>query len=514
MKPYFLIACFFLCVSAYSQDLHVYYDAATDSVYYIQNGQTLANPTLKRGKKVFLHVINYNDYLYDLSIQLEEEELNIPSKGLGQMLSLGGNSSALKELMGAAGGVGGDGFSNEKVEWLEDAEAKEVPLGYGQTSSEAYNQAYRELSSLYTTTLGRMEAREAQIVETAKDIQTDLKLFQLNNFMGQEIMTLKYNPQLRPDQIKRLSLEYLEQVLGTDNPAKLDLNSVIEKADVQKNIQKKIDQYQRHISNLNKQLLILEIAKDSLLGFPQLPVADQLSLSESFEETKTRTAAYQDKVAVMESQSETLEDWDLKALMAIRYAYEEIKDHPFTYNYSFTPKADEVKLSITLTPNDSAQVKNIKPKTLAPLELSVYGGIKVNASLGISFGGYFNRPQAYFHRDSIIRADDKDLFQPIITSFIHFYRQSQGSVSFGGSFGLGIALGGESAGLQTYFLGPSLIFGKGQRVVLTTGVMGGKVERLAQGYEVGDAFDNGIIPTRSVYDLGYFLGFSFNLAGK
>ena len=214
----------------------------------------------------------------------------------------------------------------------------------------------------------------------------------------------------------------------------------------------------------------------------------------------------------MSEQADGLKNWDIKDLMSVRYTYEELKDHPFAYTYTFTPEQDEVKLNITLTPNDSAQVKNVKKKAVAPIEFPVYGGIKVNASVGISFGGFFDRPQNYFSRDGQIRAEDGDAFLPIVTSFIHFYRQSQVSVSLGGSFGLGVAIGGETTG-QTYFIGPSLILGKGQRVVISTGIMGGRVQRLGQDFEVGDLFDESNVPLRNVYEMGYFLGFSFNLGG-
>jgi hypothetical protein len=64
-----------------------------------------------------------------------------------------------------------------------------------------------------------------------------------------------------------------------------------------------------------------------------------------------------------------------------------------------------------------------------------------------------------------------------------------------------------------FFLGPSLIFGNSQRLVLSLGLMGGKVESLAKGFKVGDAFDpdNGDLPTKGKYNLGMFMGLSFNL---
>ena len=65
-------------------------------------------------------------------------------------------------------------------------------------------------------------------------------------------------------------------------------------------------------------------------------------------------------------------------------------------------------------------------------------------------------------------------------------------------------------------IGPSLIIGKGDRIVLSAGVMGGKTEHLDKGLQVGDRFNSDIadVPTTSSYKLGFYLGFSFNLLSK
>ena len=512
MRFVLLLAFLSYSLCSFSQQLHIYYDAITDSVRYVQDGKEVINPTIKKGKKIELHVINYNDYLYDLSIKIEQEEIKIPSGGLGSMMKVNGGGDALNNLMNSTKSLDGNGFNKDGIEWTEDVEEGNKGLGFGsQAVAPEAEKNFAKVVTQYATTLERMQDKEIEVNEQAVAIQSKLNVFKVKQFMGQEIVELKYNPRLNPEQIKRLSLEYLEQVFGVTDPAELDLNEVIEKADIQKTIQKDISLYRAKVNNLNKLLLVLELAKDSIIKFPFAEEEYRLSLLASFDQAKSRTDAYTNKIQEMESNSTSLENWDLKELLSVRYTYEELKNHSFTYNYPFTPTSDEVKLAITLTPNEAGLQKNVKTRELAPLEFPVYGGVKVNASVGISFGGYLSRPQTYFSRDSEILADDGDLFQPIITSFIHFYRQSQSAVSFGGSFGLGISLGGGGTGSQTYFLGPSLIFGKGQRVVMTTGIMGGKVDRLARGYELGDFFDETIVPTRSVYDLGYFLGFSFNL---
>jgi len=497
--------------SIQAQDLHIYYDAATDSIRYVESGTEIKSPALKKGKRVALHVINYNDYLYDLSIKLEEKEIKIPSNGIGKIIDPSGSNQALKGLMSSASGLDGDGIDQDGLEWAKDAQ-EGGGLSYGSESTkEQLSQDYINAVTKYSSTLERMQSKEADIVAQSSKIREKLNVFKVKQFMGQELAELKYNPHLNPEQIKRISLEYLEKVFEVDRPEDLTLDAIIEKSDVQKNMNREIKLYRSQINNLNRLLLMLEIAKDTLLKYEGMEQSARISIVTSYEKARERTVAYQEKALELETKSADLEDWNLQELMSVRYIYEEVKNHPFTYNYVFTPRSDELELSIELSPNEVAKEKGIEGRELPALDFAVYGGIKVNASVGISFGGFFDRPQTYFSREDEIRADDGDLFQPIVTSFIHFYRQGQSAVSLGGSFGLGISIGGENSGGQTYFLGPSLILGREQRVVITTGLMGGKVSRLAQDYSLGDTFTESIVPTRSVYNLGYFLGFSFNL---
>jgi len=86
-------------------------------------------------------------------------------------------------------------------------------------------------------------------------------------------------------------------------------------------------------------------------------------------------------------------------------------------------------------------------------------------------------------------------------------------VTIGGSFGVGIPLSGDFKS-PSFLLGPSIFAGKSERIVISAGLMGAKASRLAQGYKINDHFgaENQPIPTRTRYELGYFLSATFNLA--
>ena len=140
----------------------------------------------------------------------------------------------------------------------------------------------------------------------------------------------------------------------------------------------------------------------------------------------------------------------------------------------------------------------------------------MNTSVGLNFAQFLDPVKSYFIKDGSIVSQEGDKFIPFVTSFIHFYYQGRKSISFGGSVGVGIPIGGSS-GLESasFFAGPSVFIGNASRIILNLGLMGGKVERLGGGLEVGDSISNGqgFIPVQSNYDIGLYVGLSFNLSG-
>ena len=151
---------------------------------------------------------------------------------------------------------------------------------------------------------------------------------------------------------------------------------------------------------------------------------------------------------------------------------------------------------------------------MAPINIEVYGGLQVNASVGVSFGQFAKSPQTYFVRDSFLRAEDESNFIPFLATNIHFYFQSRRNLSYGGTFGVGMALtNNDNMETPTFFLGPSVIFGKSQSFTVSAGAMGGRIRRLSQGYSVGDRYssDANVVPTKTKFELGHFIGISFNM---
>lgn len=495
----------FFQISTNAQDLHIYYDVYQDSITYLKEGKPVKKANLKKGARAILHIVNYNDYIYDLEVSTESENYDIPSAGMGRLFNFSGTGDAFSQLQDAAGSFGVSGFELGDNSMTNDRD------GAVEYETNVSLQAI-QLSKKFEAALEEMADIEEEIQELGQDIETKIEDQQFSSFKKKEVRKLRTNPNLSANMIKEISMDYMEQILGIDKDETFDLEKMFEKTDPKNAIGSIIREYKMETDRLDNKFTELSTIAQLLFAFELRPT-DEVSFKSAFTEAEKRKAAYREKVTRMEQQMQKIGKWDIEEFADIHYMYMEMKDHRFEKTIILKPEDDLTQININLVPIDSVQIKGVRSKNLAPLEVEVFGGLKINASVGISFAGFFNRPQEYGVRDGRIYADDLDVFSPIITSFIHFHPQSKKQVSLGGAFGLGIGLGGEGAGLQNYFLGPSLVVGKKQRIVFSTGLMTGKTERLAQGFGVGEAYDQNIVPTKSIYELGYFLGISFNFLG-
>ncbi len=497
---------FFSAAGVCAQDLHVFYDVFADTLYYRQDGKEVRQANVRKGQQVVLHVINYNDYIYDLEVETETEDFQLPASGGLPLMGAGNNAQMFAQFRNLTGGMGGSGFG------LDSTQIADQSSGMGSQST--VSSSTRALARRFKAHLESMEDIEEDIQELSGDINQEIESQKIQPIVLQEVKKLRHHPELSPQKIKKLSLNYLRPVLNTEAGEELTLEDIVERTDTKSALEQTVENYEYEVSQLQLELQKLTASKKVLFEAPDVPASDRAALSVAYESAALRARNYEAKANQIREQLAGLESLKLKELVELGYLYEEMEEHRFAKKFVLMPDSDLTTLRIKLNPVDSALAQGVRPRTLNPVQLKSYGGLKVNASVGISFVQFFDRPQSYFVRDSMIVADDEDAFLPIISSFFHFYPQSRRQVSVGGTFGLGIGVGGENAGLQTYFFGPSLILGRSQRVVFTAGMAGGKVERLAQGYQVGDAYEVAVLPTKSVYELGFFAGISFNLIGN
>lgn len=211
-------------------------------------------------------------------------------------------------------------------------------------------------------------------------------------------------------------------------------------------------------------------------------------------------------------------DLTVEEMMALQLKFRELSDQSFSYDVAISMEKNNVITTARFSPHDSVST-SAKDQAIATkvktVKLSAQGGLRISTGFGVGFSRLFEPDQEFSTRDNAIVADESGIVQPALSTYIHFYPGNRSGVGFAGTFGIGIPLSTANLTSLNFFLGPSLLFGRGQRIVLSGGLTAGPSTRLGKGFNVGDYFDPnaGDIPTRTSYDLGYFLGISFNIGG-
>ncbi len=502
--PFIMLSASLLC----GQGLEIRYFAHNDSIAYFMDGKPAQKPRARKGRPVTVRIVNYNNYLYQASI--EEEE--------GQEVLAPALSGGLQGLTPNAGAEGVEAF-NPLMQLFNTMAPSGFPAEAFNLLSPSFGFASKAnaLAREFKASAAYVQSLEENIHIQGKAIQKAMESQKIKGIAADEIQKLKFNPRIPPNRIKELSTQYLETILGTHNPEEISLGSLVEKAETPEMLAEKVQLYERYTDTLALELNRMAAVEATLI---ELQIDSQFvkSVSAYHHEGSRRLAQYKQVAQTTMRELPKTSPLDVANLLTLRYELEELQANDFAHTYRTTARGNRMRFNIALEPIDSAKIMGVSAPALPAIEVPVGGSMKLGASFGVSFGSFFEQQQAYFLRDSTIVSEGRDRFSPIITSFIHFYPQSSGNLSFGGAFGLGISIG-DGSGLQSasFFFGPSLIFGENESMALTGGLMGGRVERLGKGYSLGDRFisEADIVPTRSVYELGYFLGISFNfLSGR
>jgi hypothetical protein len=525
MKP-ILLTLSLLCTafSVAAQDLHIYYDMETQTPRYLL-GDTLEidQPYVRQGNNVILHIQNYNNYLYDVVIERETEQFNIPSStSAGSLTSifptLGPNATDFMSL--GAGSrdapVGFDFVPKLNGNGERGDVAPYEALGLAPSQYERLTQLMQD----YEKTFQEVQEMDLQMKQKEVEVQSLVDAYQVNAFAMQEIRNIRHDPALPPAKIKEMTQDYMRKVLNVQTNDQINLDTLLRKGNIRQQLTRKLNEVrrtqQKHQQAVAKLDGIRETVTMSFGSNPGVRTRFVQPLLESYSQIESQEDEYttfEDKLINLITQ---VPEADVQKLATLWREYEALQANDFAKDHRVDALGDQMTFNIRFSPNDSAN-SNVPTLQMAPIKVAVAGGFKVNASIGVAFGQFFDRPQSYFIRDQRIRAEDNDSFYPVISSFFHFYSQSKGNTSFGGAFGIGLPVTGSNAGQSaSFFLGPSLIIGRSERLVLSGGLMGSQVERLAQGYNVGDLLvsDANVVPTKDVYEMGYFLGLSFNVIGS
>ena len=513
----FICLILFLSNKSISQDLHIHYDFFTDEFKYILDGKEVNKPKIKKGNMVHLHVNEMNNYLYKLDVSATEKKKQGPATG---GLNLGSLQELFKNLKPAEEANVNNYKSSEIIvkdfSITEVAIPKEVPGTRG-GSAEVANTISAAISNT-ARNLNQIKSNQKEIQAKVKMIHDLVMSLQILELSETKLSNLKYNPRLKPSSIKNMTMEYTNTLFQLDSSKTINLLDIIEynkKPDKIFDLKEEVQSLVADNVNATAEVLsFLPLLKEESLEDDEVSefYSSALRAMTIINENKSSVESFVANVEVSDAEKSVNDLYDLR-IMA-----EEINSNDFTSNFDYMVEDDEMSITVNakLLNNESATGGEVLVKSQT-INVESYGGIKVNASLGISFGNFFDKVESYFvdPESNQIVSSKSDAFFPIVSSFIHFYPNSSKQTIIGGTFGIGFPITSiEEAQSAAFFLGPCLIFGKHERAIVNAGVMGARVRRLSNGKEVGDIIAGNVVPLKSNYEYGFFVGVSFNLTSN
>lgn len=498
-----------------AQDLHVYYNLLNDSMLYQRDGKVLTRPKIRRGDRVVVHFTEFNPYLYQANVRVEQSKNSAATAALPSFL--GSFQAMMPGMGGLFSGLAASDTSRKSNAVFPFLDAPLLQLGEtsvtlrglfsnARGADQVLKQAQAELAEMAEI---RAEAEQlAAQFEALRQAETAL------NVAATTLPDLLQNPALKPSSIQKIGEQLFQtafrpQQTGTEiNLADVfrAQNLPAEKARVLGKLaetQTALEAQSAHLEPLAAELGNLDLGSAEVSKFAR----DLRDLREKARQTRRQT----DVFVAAEKQSASPAR-PPEAVMALYLKFQELRACTFAHEVAFTAEKDVVDIRAEFASRDS--VGRAVPAKTKEIRLETSGGLDVSTGFGLAFGGFSTPEQRFSVRNDVIVADDAGDFQPFIASFLHFAPRSPRSWSLAATLGIGLSLQGGSAGRSpSFFVGPSLLVGRGQRMVVSGGLLLGEVARLARGYKVGDAFSDagGDIPTQRRYESGFYVGASFRL---
>lgn len=497
-----------------AQDLHIYYNLYKDSLWYEKNGKPTKELAVKRGKQIYLHLVEYNNYIYQSEIETTFHTTPPPGYENESNSFLGLMPTLIGSLV--PGGGAGLPMMNMPV-FGSILSALSGPNALNSSRGDQEDlEAYKGL-------LKEMESESIEINNQLTEINKRLKSSSLLLGDMSFVNSLSLNSNIAPSVIKELLMTYYNEALMIEEGASFNIKDISELnlklqelPMLQTNVASKVNQYNKKLSELRRLHNNLKNSDHGIEAlYPLLKQYDQQQNAIS-----GSVAALENKVALVKNSSEVDH---LGAIQKVYIKYMETINNNFsiTYHTEATSKFILYELKVylrdsnvnsTLAPESSLQIF----KTLK-LKINTYGNFGVSTSMGIQGAAFNNTPQTYYVQNNVLTAEDADKYVPLISSMVNLSYQLKSSVTPALSLGFGVPLTNQQATDKlAFFVGPSIMIGKSQDLVISGGFMFSKVKRLSKNFQVGDeiVIGDGIIPTEGKLESGYFLGISYNLGGK
>jgi len=193
-------------------------------------------------------------------------------------------------------------------------------------------------------------------------------------------------------------------------------------------------------------------------------------------------------------------------------------DHTFEITSApVQPKQDVIifDVSINQKANNSYQISNGN-RNFRHSE-NIRHGLRYDLSLGAGlsfFSNEFNIDiEDNSQGDNVIVQRDNDILRPSIVGLFTASLRSSNHWAFGLSAGVGITASDNQLAFDNFFFGPTLVMGRYERLMLTSGLALSNLPSLKKSYEIGDTVTNNVLENVADYSFrtGWFFSLTYNL---
>ena len=178
------------------------------------------------------------------------------------------------------------------------------------------------------------------------------------------------------------------------------------------------------------------------------------------------------------------------------------------------PENDMVQFTVEIAKRDNKNADHFYKLKNFTYQQAVYGGTRVDFSLGLAAAYYGKTSKFEIHpATGTLTSYKKKLIAPSLVGMVTMSYRSTGYIAYGGSAGMGLDVAGGKVQLSNFFIGPSMLLGKKDRIFFTLGASLKNVRELKNGYEgtMVPTTDDFTSYTRDKYKIGVFAAITYSL---
>lgn len=179
----------------------------------------------------------------------------------------------------------------------------------------------------------------------------------------------------------------------------------------------------------------------------------------------------------------------------------------------FQPENDMVQFKINIEPRDKTKSeKNYKHRNFTYRQ-AIYGGTRVDFSLGLAAAYYGNISRYEIGIDNKLTTYEKKFVSSSLIGMVTMSYRRTGYIAYGGSAGMGMDVVGGKVQISNFFVGPTMLMGKKERIFLTIGASLKNIRELKDGYDglQVPATDDLTSYSRDKYKVGVFASLTYSL---